>query len=103
MLKDHYNLDPSVAQQWTFVMGLAWDFKLIYGLISDNVVLFGSRKKVFLIVGGLMQFFALQLLWWVPFSGPAPMSYLVLIVNILLAFMDLVVDGIMVTEARKDL
>ena len=50
-----------------------------------------------------MQFFALQLLFWVPFSSPAPLAYLVMTVNMLLAFMDLVVDGVMVKEARKDL
>ena len=84
-------------------MNLPWSFKLIYGLIADNVVIFGSRKKVFLVTGGLMQFMALQLLWWVPFEGPAPMAYLVMTVNLLLAFMDLVIDGVLVKEARKDL
>jgi len=56
MFKDHFKLDPSLAQEWTVVMTLPWSFKLIYGLISDNVVLFGSRKKVFIVLGALLQF-----------------------------------------------
>jgi predicted MFS family arabinose efflux permease len=84
-------------------MTLPWAFKLIYGLIADNVVLFGSRKKVFIIMGSLIQFLCLQALCWIPFENPAPVAYLMMIINMSLAFMDLVVDSIMVVQQRRDL
>ena len=85
------------------IVTLPWSLKLLYGLISDNVIIFGSRKRSFIILGSLIQLIALQLLFWSPFKGAGPIAYLSMFVNLSQAFMDLIVDSIMVVQQRRDL
>ena len=82
---------------------LPWSLKVLYGLISDNVIIFGSRKRSFIILGSLLQFASLQILFWIPFTRPGPIAYLAMFVNLSQAFMDLIVDSIMVVQQRRDL
>ena len=42
------------------------------------------------------------MLFWIEFEGPGPVAYLLMIVNMTQAFMDLVVDMIIIQEAQKD-
>ena len=38
---------------------LPWSVKIIFGLISDNVPLFGSRRKSYLLIMGFLQFLSM--------------------------------------------
>jgi MFS family permease len=42
---------------------LPWSVKILYGLISDNVPIFGTRRKSYLVIMGLVQFFSLSLIF----------------------------------------
>ena len=59
LFKDHYKLDPSTAQKYFAIINLPYAIKIVYGLIVDNVVICGSRKKAFIIIGSLMHFISL--------------------------------------------
>jgi hypothetical protein len=63
------------------IMLMPFSLKIIYGLIADNLVIFGSRKKAFFIIGGLSQFVALQLIFWINFKTHWPMVIAITIVN----------------------
>jgi MFS family permease len=41
------------------IVMLPWSVKILYGLISDNVPLFGSRRKSYVIIMGFLEFFSL--------------------------------------------
>ena len=36
------------------IVHIPWSFKILYGLISDNVPLFGTRRKSYLIIMGFI-------------------------------------------------
>lgn len=74
----------------------------MYGLIADNVQIFGSRKRVFFVIGGLLQVVAMQLLFWVEFKNPGPVAYLMFTVSLCNAFLDLIVDTLIVSESLKN-
>eukprot|EP00355_Strombidium_rassoulzadegani_P008804 CAMPEP_0168619938 /NCGR_PEP_ID=MMETSP0449_2-20121227/6866_1 /TAXON_ID=1082188 /ORGANISM="Strombidium rassoulzadegani, Strain ras09" /LENGTH=442 /DNA_ID=CAMNT_0008660901 /DNA_START=174 /DNA_END=1502 /DNA_ORIENTATION=+ len=104
LFKDYYKLDPSIAQSWQVLMSVPWSLKIFYGLVSDNLVLFGSRKRCFFVIGGLVQFFSLQLLFWGSFDSVFWIAILATFgINMTSAFMDLVLDSVIISEQRKDL
>lgn len=51
------------------IANFPWSLKLIYGLVVDNCSLGRSRKKGFMLLGALLEFAALMVLFWVEFSA----------------------------------
>ena len=54
LFKDYMMIDPSYAQKMMVIINIPFSFKLIYGLVIDNVVILGSRKRAYIITGGLL-------------------------------------------------
>lgn len=52
--KDYLHLDPGESQLYITIVYIPWSFKILYGLISDNVPLFGSKRKSWLIIMGAL-------------------------------------------------
>lgn len=48
LFKAYYNLEPGHVQVLAAYIGIPWSLKILYGLISDNVPLCGSRRKSYL-------------------------------------------------------
>lgn len=80
------------------VANFPWSLKLIYGLIADNCTILGSRKKGFMLIGALLEFIALQILFWVQFTADYSLvvALLAMVINWSQAFMDLIVDTILI-------
>jgi hypothetical protein len=61
--KDYFKttlkLEPGSMQAYTSIIHIPWSLKIIYGLISDNVPIFGYRRKSYIVIMGLIQFIAL--------------------------------------------
>ena len=55
LLKRNYKIEPEKAQGTLALILLPWGFKLLYGLCTDLVPLCGSRKKNYIILGGILQ------------------------------------------------
>ena len=55
LLKRNYKIEPSKAQGTLALILLPWGFKLLYGLCTDLIPLCGSRKKNYIIAGGILQ------------------------------------------------
>jgi hypothetical protein len=57
-LKDYYKqylqLDPGEQQMYISIVHIPWSFKILYGLISDNVPICGTRRKSYLIIMGII-------------------------------------------------
>ena len=75
---------------------LPWSLKIIYGLISDNVPIFGSRRKSYLIIGALLQFFTMIVLGLQHFEDATLATWMLFLSNISIAFSDVIVDSLMV-------
>ena len=81
---------------------MPWSFKFIYGIITDVVPLCGSRKKHYIILCSIVQFLITALA--AIFRFPNIVVFIVSGGILMAAFsiMDTVIDGLMVSESRKD-
>ena len=102
LFKDYYKLEPSESQYWTSFIVFPWSIKLVYGILSDNLVIAGSRKKSYIVIGGSIQFLALQVIFWFEIESVGFVSVLFMLVALSSAFMDVIADSMMVIQARKD-
>ena len=103
LLKSNYKVEPSKSQGTLALILLPWGFKLLYGLCTDLLPLCGSRKKNYIIAGGLLQ----CLVGVVMGTKVAEDSLPLFMVGggvLMLAFslMDVTLDGLMVIQSRKD-
>jgi hypothetical protein len=95
MFRVHYNLQPAQTSQLTAIMVLPWSPKILYGFFTDTFPIFGSRKRSYLILMGLVQGITLIVVFF-------PIGNLTFFVSMLTlkalsgAVMDVVVDGLMV-------
>jgi len=62
LFKDHYKLDPGKVQVLLSIISAPWTIKIVYGWISDNIPIFGSRRKSYIIICSILQFTALMLM-----------------------------------------
>ncbi len=53
LLKDHLHVGPEAMAKFFAVVGLGWYFKPVAGLLCDGVPLWGSRRRNYLMLGGL--------------------------------------------------
>ena len=60
LFKAYYHLEPGHVQVLAAYIGIPWSLKILYGLISDNVPLFGSRRKSYLQVCSVIQFLCMM-------------------------------------------
>lgn len=51
---DTYHLFPEVISKYLALLSLPWTPKLLYGLFTDTFPDFGSRKRDYLILMGLL-------------------------------------------------
>ncbi len=93
-------LTPEKAGAFLTDTALGWYIKALFGLLTDNLPLFGYRRKSWLIISSLLC----GLAWfWVAMNGTTVQTLLVglVIVNVLIAFSDVVCDGLMVETAQR--
>ena len=57
--KEYLGLDPGEMAVYISIIHIPWSFKILYGLISDNVPIMGTRRKSYLIIMGAIDFLAL--------------------------------------------
>ena len=83
-------------------MSLSWTPKLFYGIVSDTFPIFGTRKKSYLALMGMLQFITAWIIAMCTIKSAYTVAALGFLMNLASAFMDVVVDGLMVMQARKD-
>jgi hypothetical protein len=50
LFKNVYDIEPAKAQVLGTMAMLPWAFKLLYGIISDNYPIFGSKRRLYMII-----------------------------------------------------
>ena len=100
LFKTYYNLEPGRVQTLQAFTMLPWSFKIIYGLISDNFPIFGSRRKSYLLLMASVQFTTMIALGFQPESETSA-TWLLFFSNLGIAFSDVIVDSLMVIQARR--
>ncbi len=84
------------------IVGLPWAMKPLFGFISDFVPIFGSRRRIYLILATLGAFLGTSLLAGLPIlqGGASWLLALLLLSSIGVAFGDVLIDSIMVSEGQ---
>ncbi len=81
---------------------MPWTWKIAYGLIADNFPIRESRRKSYLIINSLMMSTVLLIIAFNVSSNEIFITGLLMINSSNSAFIDVVVDALMVTQSRKD-
>lgn len=100
--KLYLKLEPSYSQYLISLVSLPWSFKILYGLVADNIPICGSRRKSYIIINGVLQFASMIVLAYDSSSNEAVITLLLIFNSLSGAFVDVVVDALMVTHSRID-
>lgn len=102
LFKNYLNLDPGQMTVYISIIHLPWSIKILYGLVSDNLPVFGTRRKSYIIIMGLIQTVALLYLYLSPEIHVFGVVIALTAACFTEAFVNVVADAIMVIQARKD-
>ena len=89
-------------QIYISIIHIPWSFKILYGLISDNVPIFGTRRKSWLIIMGIIQFITIFSLAMTEPKDPLAVALILATASLSEAFVNVVSDAIMVIQSRRD-
>ena len=84
------------------LISITWSLKIIYGLISDNLPLAGTKRKSYVIIMGLLQFSSLLSIYVFEITHGLSVALLLCVCSMSLAFTNVVVDAIVCVQARSD-
>mmetsp|Transcript_29038 Transcript_29038/g.43791 ORF Transcript_29038/g.43791 Transcript_29038/m.43791 type:complete len:172 (+) Transcript_29038:274-789(+) len=97
LFKTYLKLDPGDMTMYMSIVHLPWSIKIVYGLLSDNVPIAGTRRKSYIVLMGLLQFFALFLMFCMNASSAMGAALLLTMAALSEAFVNVVSDAIMCT------
>jgi len=105
MLKDELGLGPAQASALGGLLILPWTLKPLYGFLSDGFPLFGSKRRSYLVLCGLIGCLAdIALGFSGSIGGNVLYSTLGLLItsSACIAFSDVVADGMVVQQTRRE-
>jgi len=100
-LKDDLHIEPAEVALLSSLAGLPWMVKPLYGFISDSIPLWGSRRRSYLVLCGLMGSLSWLAFATVVRSAPAA-AFFMLLSSLSTAASDVVVDSLVVERARGE-
>ena len=95
--------DAAYVSACAALLALPWSVKPLYGLLSDFVPIFGSRRKSYLVLSSALAAAALIALYMLPLDRNSVnlLMGLLFVPAIGVAFCDVVVDALMVEKGQK--
>ena len=104
LLKDALHLSPAAVTSLLSIAHVPWVVKPLYGFISDNFPIGGERRRPYLVGCGLLGSLAFWCLGSGGFTSLTPVSACILITasELAVAFSDVVVDAVVVEQARGE-
>jgi predicted MFS family arabinose efflux permease len=100
LLKDEMRLSAAETATFLALIGLAWNVKPLYGLLSDLVPLFGYRRRSYLRVTTAMAALGWLALGLLPAYPWGLTLAILLLTGLGLAFTDVLCDAVMVEEGK---
>ena len=100
LFKTVYNLEPGEAQRLTGIIMMPWAIKILYGLISDNLPICGSRRKSYLFVAAMVYTISMNTMVYNQ-SNANLAIFCLFMSNMSVAFSDVIVDSLMVIQSRR--
>ena len=94
--KQYLYLDPGVMASYMSMLSVTWSIKILYGLISDNFPIMGSRRKSYIIIAGIIQFASMMSIFVLNISTGIAVALLIASTSMTIAFSNVVVDAILI-------
>ena len=87
---------------FAFFVGLPWTIKPIYGLLSDFVPIFGTRRRSYLILTTAATAFGFALIYRFPPVAEKPLLFALMLIipTLAVAFTDVVIDALMIEQGQ---
>ena len=95
-------MDPGKNAIYNSAVMLPWGFKIVYGIVFDTFPLCGSRKRAWMIILCCLQIICAGTATIFVFENPAIVAVLLALSGVADAGMDVIVDAIMVMQAKRD-
>lgn len=95
LFKQYLHLDPGEMTLYMSIIHIPWSVKIIYGLISDNVPIMGTRRKSYIVLMGILQFCSLAFIFAFTDSGALSVAVCLTLAALSEAFVNVVADAIM--------
>ena len=102
LFKTYYGIDPGDMTKHMSLIHLPWSIKILYGLISDNIPVFGTRRKSYIVIMGLVQFLSLSILFFIHDWSVWTVSICITLASLSEAFVMVVADAILCIQQAKD-
>ena len=99
--KTVYKLEPGEIQKIQAIIGFPWVIKIVYGLISDNIAIAGSKRKSYLLIAALLQFLSMTVLVNNNANDVNVAVVCLSLGSLSVAFSDVIVDALMCIQARR--
>ena len=88
-------MDPGDMTMYMSMIHIPWSIKIIYGLISDNIPIAGTRRKSYIVIMGILQFVSLISIYFVNDASALTVAILLFMACLSEAFVIVVADAIM--------
>lgn len=100
LYKDDFGLGPVQVSFVLCFTSLPWMIKPLWGLISDNIVFFGYKRKSYLILLGLLEcFYYFSIATWV--SSPWIGILMLILIQVSIAFNNVIGEALLVESAQE--
>ena len=84
------------------IIHLPWSIKIVYGLISDNLPIMGTKRKSYIVMMGVLQFGSLFAIYLLPQTSALGVAILLACAALSEAFVNVVADAVVGRQARID-
>lgn len=102
LFKHYLHLEPAEMQVLTAVFNFPWSIKLLYGIIADNIPIYGSKRKSYIMITGFLELCFLLPLMPNMINNKYLITVFLTLYAINVAFCDAVIDALMVMQSRRD-
>ena len=102
MYQDSYFVTPLAAQLHVACIGFPVIFAFFYGLLSDSLPIMGSRKRSYLIIMSILQVLSCSAFVFFADRSVNIATGMLAINSLAMTWLDVIVDGMIVVEQRKD-
>ena len=102
MFLNQYLIPPLLITAYLSYINLAWAPKIFYGILTDTFPIFGSSKRNYIFLMGMFQCLSCLAIATTKFESALTLVWIACLNSGADAVMNVVVDGLMVINARKD-
>ena len=102
ILKNRYGLEPEQMQMSTAIIASPFVFKMFYGIFTEAFPICGSTKKSYLIIFGIIQLSVIAPCYIFNFEHVQTFIFFTTAQITCSGVLDVVVDGLIVAQARLD-